>query len=192
MKVFIKWCALIVLYSFVTIRAVTGQAIDGNEKLINGLISATPNFSGGGTFGFMQEWYNLNNHFSFLLSIDYETRVNIFQTTHIKYHAYYFRPGVRYYYKKNNIGFFHGASILTAYEKNPMPWKSALGYALGLSCVGFRHVFKSRVILEADAFLGYGQAHITNYNDEKFAQGRYYSISNIRIGYRFNKISKRN
>ncbi|MBX2967669.1 MAG: hypothetical protein KF845_16125 [Cyclobacteriaceae bacterium] len=186
MKFFVKWCAVTILYSFVIIAAECQSTVQVNAKFINRLISATPNFSGGGTFGFMQEWCSYNKHFSINFSGDYETRINIFHTTRIRYNAYYFRPGIRYYYKKNNTGFFHGASVLVAYEKYPMPWKSALGFAPGLSYVGYRYVFKNGIILEADGFAGFGMAHITEYNNDQFLQERYYFISNIRIGYRFN------
>jgi hypothetical protein len=196
MNIFLRWCALIGLYSSVTIGDVRGQAIEGNEKFITRLISVTPYFKNeGGTFGFMQEWCTLGNRLSYSISIDFETRINTFHTTNIRYYAYYFRPGIRYYYKKSNTGFFFGASILAAFEKFPLGWESVLGSAIGIS-VGFRHAFKNGILLEVDPFFGYGLARITPYNnslfnDGPFYQGRYYFISNIRIGYRFNGMLKK-
>ncbi|MBX2961207.1 MAG: hypothetical protein KF687_01770 [Cyclobacteriaceae bacterium] len=182
-KRLISLYTLIVAHSF-AIGVAEGQSVvQGNEKFTNGLISATPNFSGGGTFGLMQEWCNQNKQFSFNASVDYEIRT-------ADYKAYYFRPGIRYYYKKNNTGLFHGASILAAYEENPMPWKSAFGYGLGLTYLGFRYIFKNGIILEADGFAGLGNARITERNNDLFTQGRYYFISNIRLGYRLKAKSK--
>jgi hypothetical protein len=182
------------LFSLVTIGVVIGQ-VEDNEKYVNRLISVTPNFKEGGTFGFMQEWCKLNSHFSYALSIDFETRINTFHTTRIRYYAYYFRPGIRYYYKMSNTGFFHGASLLVAYEDRPLALKSAFGSAVGIS-IGFRHEFKNRIIIEIDPFFGYGLARITPNNNSLLGndhsyQGRYYFISNIRIGYRLNKIMNR-
>lgn len=192
MKIFKKWSTPILIFGLIITGTCFGQdvKIDHSVRFINHLVSVSPKLSEGGgiLLGLGQEWSRLGKHYSVFVSADYETRINRFQTINLRYNAYYIRPGIRYYYKINSTGLFHGYSLLFAYEERPMPWKSALSYGNGLSIIGYRHIFNSNLILEADGFLGFGLAHITEYDGNKFMQGRFFSIFNLRIGYHFNKI----
>lgn len=151
----------------------------------NRLIGIVPYLSGGGTFGYCQEWYRLNSHRSIAVSLDYITRNNYVNGVPQKYYSFNVRPGVRYYYSLKNNWFYHTLALLAVYEDDPMPWKNAWSLGAGVSVLGFRVVLKDKIILELEGFVAYGLAYISPYNDEPFYEGRFFSLENFRIGFRF-------
>lgn len=181
--------ALITLFYFAAVFKGHAQLRVADTTIhVNRLLGVIPYLSGGGTVGYCQEWYRIDSHRSVAVSFDYLTRTNMVNTTPQKYYSINFRPGIRYYYSQRNKWFYHTISMLASYENNPMPWRSALSFGVGISVIGFRILVRTNIILELEGFLGFGVAHITPYHDESFYQGRLFSLNNFRIGYRFNRV----
>jgi hypothetical protein len=152
------------------------------------LISLMPRVSGGGMIGFCQEWSRLSLHFSKFTSLDFYTHPHAFQTTAGDYNAWFSRSGARYYYKTGNSGFFHSAALLLGYEQRPLPAKSAISAALGVTVVGYRLLLKGKFIVELDAFFAAGIAQLRPYDQAPFLSARYFPLVTLRFGYRFGPI----